>query len=205
MEIDQLYNTLKTNVDRGIGARSLLAKQLENAGQERGKAIQDVELWEKAQVLLQQTAGVSRVGLKNLVEPLISQALQLLLGPNARFVIDYTTVRGGVRAHLVTIDNDGIMGEGEDVHGGGVQDVESVLLRILFILRLGLPKVVILDEPYRNVHGAQALATIGEFLQRLSEDLGFQVIVVTGDEDTSMPTASKIIMLEKKKGKTHVK
>jgi len=196
----QRASRCRSQVEQARGRRALL-EQTESQHQiARTEQTALADWYLKAQTLLQQAAALSQDRLKNIIEPLLTQALRILLGPGAQFRLRYDQSRNMVQAHLETVDADGIEGRGTEVHGGGVLDVESVLLRLVFVLRLRLPRVLILDEPYRNVHGARALAVIEDFLEGVSRDLGMQVVVVTGNEDHSAPSSAQIIGVSKVDG-----
>jgi len=186
---------LRTRVTSAQGKRDLLQSQLRDLLSRRDAAKGRAHLAKEAAALLHQATSAARTQLQRLVEPLMSEALQQLLGGQARFHLRFGTSAGKVIARLVTITDKGLEVEGIDSFGGGVADLESMLFRLIFIARLGLPRVVILDEPFRNIHGHGALETIADFLRTLVDELGYQIIVVTGDEDVSASAADAIFQV----------
>ncbi len=61
---------------------------------------------------------------------------------------------------------------------GGVLDVISFALRLAYISLSGCRRILILDEPFKWVD-SDARARLRECLEKLSSDLGFQIILVT--------------------------
>lgn len=184
-------------IERARGRLGLLQTQQKEAEAKLLAALTEEDIYTQAQTLLNTASTASRVQLKNMIEPLLTEALQLLLGPAAAFQLNFDNKRGAVTAHLLTTDNEEIEAEGTESHGGGVLDTESVLLRLIFILRCGLPKLLVLDEPFRNLHGAESLETVSTFIQHLCSGLGFQILISTGDEDMSLPEAEMIVTVTK--------
>ena len=188
-------------VEQFRGKRELLRHQLATTEAAATTAQNEQAGYASAKTLLAQTAAIQRTRLKLLIEPLMSSALKALLGQAAAFRIDYSETQRGIQAELITIDNDGVEGRGTDIHGGGVLDVESLLMRMIYVIRLGLPRVLILDEPLKNVHGVETIRIVNEFLARLCSDLGIQIILITGEEDRDSLAADRLIEIVKTGGK----
>ncbi|MBV6342951.1 hypothetical protein HWQ67_15320 [Candidatus Magnetobacterium casensis] len=90
--------------------------------------------------------------------------------------------RGKVSVDLVTVQTRGdgvvIEGGGNDSFGGAVTTLQSVLLRILIILRRGLRPVLILDETLPALDG-NYVVNVGKFLRLISKQLGIDILLVT--------------------------
>jgi DNA repair exonuclease SbcCD ATPase subunit len=69
---------------------------------------------------------------------------------------------------------------------GGVRAVVSVALRIarLSLHRPSSRKLLCLDEPFRGL-SRQNLRKMNSLIETLARDLGFQIVLVTHDEEIS--------------------
>jgi hypothetical protein len=69
-------------------------------------------------------------------------------------------------------------------HGGGVQDILSFIFRVLIVALSGMPRILILDEPFKFAHlGVKQIGALGQFIRRISEELDFQLIIVTSNSN----------------------
>jgi hypothetical protein len=181
-QYESVVRSLRSQLDHASGSLQSIATEIAAHEQVITKAQALAALARGAQILLQNAAGLSRRRLRELIEPLLTKALQLLLGGKAAFRIDFDDSKEVPTAQFVMVDHRGVEGVGIDAYGGGLVDIESLLLRLIVLQRSRLPKILIADEPFRNIHGADALKVISSFVHRLAADLGYQVILVTGDE-----------------------
>jgi len=85
---------------------------------------------------------------------------------NGKVWIDFETVQDGVR------------GQALQSFGGGVSSVESLLLRLLVLLKTGLAKYLILDESLAAL-SEEYVDEAGQFIRRMSEELGINVLLIT--------------------------
>lgn len=85
---------------------------------------------------------------------------------NGKVWIDFETVQDGVR------------GQALQAFGGGVSSVESLLLRLLVLLKTGLARYLILDESLAAL-SEEYVDEAGQFIRRLCEELGVNVLLIT--------------------------
>ena len=90
--------------------------------------------------------------------------------------------RGKVSVDLSTIQKqaDGTITEGEvtSSYGGSVATLQSVLLRIIVVLRRGMRPLLLLDESLGAV-AEQYVQNVGKFLSVLCERMDIDVLAVT--------------------------
>jgi ABC-type iron transport system FetAB ATPase subunit len=117
------------------------------------------------------------------VEALQSEGLQAVfddmdLGVRAEVSVS----RGQVSVDLLTIQKqpDGTVTEASslDAYGGSVASVQSVLMRVIVILRRGMRPLLLLDESLGAVAESYVPA-VGRFLQRLCARLDMHILAVT--------------------------
>lgn len=93
----------------------------------------------------------------------------------------------GVKRNMVSVElltlqkqSDGTVTEGTslDAYGGSVTSVQSVLLRIIVVLRRGMRPFLLLDESLAAVAESYVPA-VGEFLATLCDRLDMDILAVT--------------------------
>lgn len=111
----------------------------------------------------------------------VTSALRAVFRDPYQFHIDFVKRRGKTEADLY-FSLGGRREDPEDGVGQGLVDVAAFALRLIS-LRLRRPRprqVVILDEPMKNVNGAGNRRRCAALVEALAEQLGVQVILVTG-------------------------
>jgi hypothetical protein len=112
---------------------------------------------------------------------LVTEGLQAIYyDQDVSFDIEITQKRGKVHAEFVTEQN-GRRGKPLDSFGGGVASVESLLLRILVVLRAEMARYLFLDESLAAL-SAEYVDTCGEFLRKLCDRLNVNILLVTHNE-----------------------
>lgn len=69
-----------------------------------------------------------------------------------------------------------------DSFGGGIVAVESLLLRILILLKTGLARYLILDESLASL-SSEYVENCGNFVRKMCEELDVDVLLVTHNRD----------------------
>lgn len=160
------YETAKANVK---SEREALVRAKEN-----------LAAVEQAQQILQTVAATVQQHAHAQIASLVTRCLQSVFEEPYEFVIHFHRKRGKTEAEFgfkrgkYEVDADAV--------GGGVIDVASFALRLacLMLTRPQARKLVLLDEPFKFVHGAGNRARAAELLQVLAKETGFQFIIATG-------------------------
>jgi hypothetical protein len=145
---------------------------------------------EAEEVLLEKVAELFRqildqevtVGVQA-VERLQTEGLRAVFeGQDLQVKASVEVSRGKVSVDLVTVqkqdDGSEIEGLCNDSFGGAVTTVQSVLLRIILIIRRGLRPILFLDETLPALDDNHTINT-GRFLSTLCKRLGVDVLLVT--------------------------
>jgi len=90
-----------------------------------------------------------------------------------------------------------------DGYGGGVLALVGVLLRVTTILILDLRRFLVLDESLSHVSD-QYIHPTSKFLKKLCEDLGFEILMVTHQQEFA-EYADRHFEAKRIKGKTVIK
>lgn len=93
------------------------------------------------------------------------------------FDVDVDQKWGRVSLDFITRDGT-VEGDALESFGGGVTSVESLLLRILVVLKSGLARYLFLDESLASLADVY-VPQCGEFLRGLCEDLDVNVLLIT--------------------------
>jgi len=152
----------------------------------------------EAEILLDACAEDMRGRIQGVVSYLGNACLVPLFGPSACLSIDYNMMpRGGMGAKIqVSVEK--AKGDPLDSFGGSIVDTLSVALRAAYLILLGKPRILILDEPYRNL-AAEYVGEIKQFLRYLVDKQSFQIIMITHREELE-EIADIIIRIKQDKG-----
>jgi len=174
---------LRSRLDRAIGLRDGVASRLKTVEVDIGNLENEEALLDLVAGLLRQlidqevTVGVQAV------EKLQSEGLQTVFDDQDLSVKANVEVqRGKVSVDLVTVqkhpNGDEVEGLSNDAFGGAVATVQSILLRVIIILRRGLRPVLLLDESLPAFDG-NYVSNMGRFLSILCERLNLDILLVT--------------------------
>ena len=116
---------------------------------------------------------------QEVIESLVSEALQFLFGESYSFQIENKIVRNQPETYLYVVI-DGEKNSLKDELGGGVLDVVSIALRIVcWALNIeNTEPILVFDEPAKFISKDHMVA-LGEMLRSLSELLKLQLVIVS--------------------------
>lgn len=139
------------------------------------------------------------------IEDTVTSALQYVYDDSYSFQIKYELKRGQPEVALEIVKN-GIVYDNPAFFGGvGVLDVVSFVLRCV-CWSLGNPKsapVMMLDEPFSSLHGRLENEKMSVLVKELSEQLGIQIIIISGETALS-EYADKIFTVYQNDGISYV-
>lgn len=135
----------------------------------------------EAQSIVQGIAQALQQRAHDRIARVVTQCLTAVFDDPYEFQIRFDCKRGKTEARLIFLRDGMVLEDPLNEIGGGVIDVAALALRLSCIL-LSKPRVrrlVVLDEPFSCIRGDENRARTRTMLQRLSEELGFQVILNT--------------------------
>lgn len=135
----------------------------------------------EVQKMIQELASGMQQKAHKQITAVVTKCLQSVFGQDLSFRIKFDRKRGKTQARMVFVRS-GVEIKPDDSESGGVIDLAALALRISCIM-LATPKrrrVLVLDEPLRNVHGAEYRERTTEVIESLAKELGFQLLIVTG-------------------------
>lgn len=174
---------LQTKFSRAAGRRDTLLRNLRDTRKEITDLIEEESLLDHVEALLRSLIDAEISEAVKAVEDLQTEALKSVFTDQDLAVrAEVSVERGKVSVALVTTQTeaDGSMTEGvsNQSFGGSVTTVESVLLRILVLMRRGLRPLILLDEAL-PAFDANYASNMGEFLKALCDRLEIDILMVT--------------------------
>jgi len=140
---------------------------------------------EEARKILQGVAEAVQQQAHSRIADLVTHCLKAVFGDDApTFRIDFSQKRGRTEAELVFVRDGHSVESPTDSDSGGVIDVAAFALR-LACLTLSTPrrrKLLVLDEPMKNVNGQAYQDRVGRLILTLAERTGVQFVIVTDDD-----------------------
>lgn len=174
---------IRSNLDRLQGRRSALQSSLRQCQQEISRLENEEALLDLVVGLIQQLIDQEvKIGVQA-VEQLQTEGLQAIFtDQDLRVRSEVDIQRGKVAVDLVTIqrhaDGHEVDGVSGDSFGGAVTTVQSVLLRVIIILRRGLRPVLFLDETL-PAFDHNYVINAGRFLSTLCARLDTDILLIT--------------------------
>ncbi|MBP3951963.1 ATP-binding protein [Bacillus suaedae] len=177
------YQNALTKWNRLDAKKNLLEEQLSQKIAELDSYFETVDTYEKARVLLQQSAEFAREQAKQQIETLVTNALQYVFGPLFSFQIELDEHGNKPIAEFYVVSEyEGIKVKTrpQDSRGGGVVDIVTLALRVAIIETIHPRKTgpLLLDEPGKHVSG-DYVYSLYEFLKSLSTMFNRQIIMIT--------------------------
>jgi len=157
----------------------------------------------EAQEILNAAGVLAQSQFQEVVEKLVTEALQYVFGENYSFELDNQIFRNQPETHMFVV-KDGVRRSLEDELGGGVLDIISFALRIIFwaIQVEKTEPIFILDEPLKFV-SRDKMMLVGKMLKSFSDMLGLQIIMVSHEYDL-IDIADRSFLVTLSKGISHV-
>lgn len=171
--------TIKQIVDHRLSMYQAAKEEYRQAKESASRATQELENLRKAQAIAQAVAAeVQSIAHKRIAE-VVSRSLEVVFDEPYKFKILFETKRGKTEARLV-FERDGLELDPLSAAGGGVVDVAAFALRLscLLLTRPPLRRMLVLDEPFRFVSACYR-PRVRDLLERLSQELGVQFVIVT--------------------------
>lgn len=172
------------------------AKSIEKwAGDQLNRDEQELEAIMEAQQLVQSVAETIQQQVHRQVSKVVQRCLNTVFSHPYQFEIRFERRRGKTEAKMVFMRDGMEMEDPLNEVGGGVIDVAALGLRLARILmaRPAMRKLVVLDEPFKNIRGKGNKERTRQMLLALSQELGIQFIVNTEIEAYQLGTVVEIV------------
>jgi DNA repair exonuclease SbcCD ATPase subunit len=146
--------------------------------------------WTKVRDVLSATGILAQKQVRNIIEELVTLAIQCVFGLEYKFIVEDTVARNHPETNFY-IEKNGVRHSLRDEHGGSLAVLSAFALRVIIasITCKNIRKTVILDEPLKDADKGK-LEDLGAMIKKLHELLGIQFIIVT-HEDQLMAVADR--------------
>lgn len=161
-------------------------KAVEESIVKLGKVNKDRQDLTKAGLFLRAVSDHSRQRSIGQIETTINAALRQIFAPrDIRVKVEFDTKAGRINANVLMVNGEG---EAEDIlegRGGGIRDIVSVILRIMFkkMVHPPLSGPIVLDESLRFLNSVDNengyVVRAYQFLKEIAERFDEQFIIVT--------------------------
>jgi DNA repair exonuclease SbcCD ATPase subunit len=174
---------LSSVYNQRFGKLAYLRQELANVTAKIETLEKELDLDTKTRMVLELLSKLTEQEVKDYIEPLVTEALRAVFGYDLTFGIQFGFERNQVVAAFSLMDGQGNKAEGdiEEMKGGGVLDVISLVLRFVLLELFGLPGPVVLDEPGRFVDRKHQPA-FGELILSFATKFNRQIVIVTHDD-----------------------
>ncbi len=159
---------------------------------------------EQTQLIIQTVAQQTQEQLSWYISDMVTYCIEATFpDDNYQFFLEFVQRRGKTEADLFLADAKGNRIKPSDAEGGGLVNVVAFAIRVaLWSLTKSSRPVFILDEPVHFLHSRDAHTRISELFKTISEKLSLQIIMVTGEDESTeiVADANKVIEIKKVKG-----
>lgn len=177
MKTDQYKNVLRRFAFEHQAAEKTVARE------EKAKVdlSNQLEALDEAIDITQRIAQTIQQQVHRQVASVVTQCLNAVFDEPYEFQIRFDRKRNKTEAVLQFFRDGMVLDDPLNEVGGGVLDVASLALRLSVILlsRPKLRRIIILDEPFKNVRGEQHKQRTRQMLLTLAKDLDFSFIINT--------------------------
>jgi len=178
-----IKNAIKERENRlrdDLAHNRVINQQIDAASTEIGRDAIRYKDVQDAMAFLESFASVRRNQLKNKIEHMLCESVQLVYGTDHAVEIEHSMKnnRGCVDFFITQKTENGVVRRTNDGMGSGMSDVISLPLRLMLLLSSNTDRVCFLDESYKQI-GEEHIDTIGEFLHDLAKRLDIQIILCT--------------------------
>lgn len=149
---------------------------------------------EEALAFIQQVAKATQGQVKVHIEDIVTMALETIMDNPYKLELDFVLRRNKTECDIYFVRN-GRRIKPIDESGGGAVDIASFASRIALWSLSSSDNVLVFDEPFKFV-SKQYQAKVAELLNKLSDKLGLQIIMVSHN-DNYIQQADKIIEVYK--------
>jgi DNA repair exonuclease SbcCD ATPase subunit len=201
-----VLNNLKNLYNNKLGKLEAITNSLQ-ACQNRVRELElNQDTVERASLFLQSLSDTARIQVVEKISGLVTEVLQAVKDKNLTFKMELGTERGQPDLKFFVVDE--LTGKEMDVLescGGGIADLVSFALRVSLLLKWQpkLERVLICDEQLKFV-SVQDQELAGEFIRKLSEQLGLQIIFISHSK-TLAEKAHRVFEVMKENGISQIK
>jgi len=178
--------TEKRSIDLQRGVMKSTKAQIVEERKRRDSIEEGLDVKTKAREFLSSILRRTETDIENLFGDIGTAAIEFVFSENRRLRFKFEPRNSGgmgVKIRIVkpSPDDDGEIETSTSFEGGGMRDVVALSMRIA-MMELYVPKQdgpIMLDETVKSLADDEAIQGVGEFLRKISDEMGRQIIVIT--------------------------
>jgi len=176
--LERLNNVLDRTLEVNV-IKKQIEKELSQTEQEITSLNSEIALLDKVVELFKHLLDKLIVSNVSKVEKLVTFGLKsVFYDQNLIFEGKIKRGKGKIGVEFQTVKDGKIVGDAIESFGGSIVVVESFLLRIITILRMGLRRFLSLDESFGEVDPEHSVST-SKMINEICEKLDFDILLVT--------------------------
>jgi DNA repair exonuclease SbcCD ATPase subunit len=195
-------NQLKNIIDRNTFLKDSLEEKKEKIQEDISAINNEASSLTELKDFLMTVSANYRDQLCNLFTSLVTEALTSIFEKDIRFNIRLYSYRNEPAIDISVIE-DNLEVDPQKSCGGGLNDVISFVIKIIFIYLKRSSKIIILDEPLKFL-SRDYIEQSSNFIHEISKRMNIQIILVSHKPDLEI-SCDKLITIEKNENRSIVK
>lgn len=177
-EQEDLFTSLCKRADRIEAKHDMLANQESEYETEIDESRDEIMVLEKVEHLYKHLLDKYVHRYAESFSEIVTEGLQsIFYDQDLAFDVVVDQKHGKVWVDFETVEN-GVRGQSLESFGGGVSSVQSLLLRLLVLLKKELARYLILDESLAAL-SEEYVENAGQFIKKMCRELGVRVLLIT--------------------------
>ena len=200
--LSQQKNSIKEYVDlitKYSYKQQELNNQLNNNYEKQKSNKEDISVHNELREFLSKVSAEYRVGICNIFNNLLTEALTKIFEKNIKFQIQLENYRNQPAINVL-ITEDGNVLDPQKSCGGGMNDIISLVFKVIFVYLAKGQQTIVLDESLKFL-SKEYLEQASAFLRQMCDKLDMQIILVSHKENLQF-SADKVITIDKQRGKS---
>ena len=193
---------LKTLIDKNTFIKDSLEEKKEEIQKDIDNINEETETLLELKDFLMSVSANYRDQLCNLFTSLVTEALTSIFEKDIRFNIKLYSYRNEPAIDVSVIE-DNLEVDPQKSCGGGLNDIISFVIKIIFIYLKKSSKIIILDEPLKFL-SRDYIEQSSNFIHEISKRMNIQIILVSHKPDLEI-SCDKLINIEKSENRSIIK
>ena len=195
-------NQLKNIIDRNTFLKDSLEEKKEKIQEDISAINNEASSLTELKDFLMTVSANYRDQLCNLFTSLVTEALTSIFEKDIKFNIKLYSYRNEPAIDVSVIEND-LEVDPQKSCGGGLNDIISFVVKIIFIYLKKSSKIIILDEPLKFL-SRDYIEQSSNFIHEISKRMDIQIILVSHKTDLEI-SCDKLITIEKNENRSIIK
>ena len=193
---------LKTLIDKNTFIKDSLEEKQEKIQKDMNDINKETDSLLELKDFLISVSANYRDQLCNLFTSLVTEALTSIFEKDIRFNIKLYSYRNEPAIDVSVIENN-LEVDPQKSCGGGLNDIISFVIKIIFIYLKKSSRIIILDEPLKFL-SRDYIEQSSNFIHDISKRMNIQIILVSHKPDLEI-NCDKLITIEKNENRSIIK